>query len=66
LAGGVFLNGFVLTSVEIDMLKFPHNITPLSFILAAALSLVFALFVNVATYKKLVDIYMVESLKNVE
>ncbi|MDR0326606.1 MAG: ABC transporter permease [Oscillospiraceae bacterium] len=66
LVGGVYLERFIITSVEIDLLKFPTNIYPASFILAAALSLVFSLFVNTVTYCRLVKIDMVESLKNVE
>ncbi|MCL2085128.1 MAG: ABC transporter permease, partial [Oscillospiraceae bacterium] len=66
LIAGIYLETFVLSSVEIDLLKFPHIIRPASFILAAALSLAFALFVNAVTYPKLTAIDMVESLKNVE
>ncbi|MCL1853861.1 MAG: FtsX-like permease family protein [Peptococcaceae bacterium] len=66
LVGGVYLNKFVLTSVEIDLLKFPQTIEPLSFVLAAVLSLGFALFVNVVMYRNLVAIDMVGSLKSVE
>ena len=66
LVGGIFLNTFVLSSVEVDVLKFPHEIYPMSFVLAAALSLVFALLVNALMYRKLVAIDMVESLKSVD
>lgn len=63
---GVFLDRFVLTSVEIDLLKFPLIIYPLSYVMAIALSLTFALFVNWVMNYKLANINMVESLKNVE
>jgi putative ABC transport system permease protein len=66
LVGGIFLNTFVLSSIEVDILKFPHDIYPMSFLLAAALSLVFALLVNAMMYRKLVAIDMVESLKSVD
>ena len=66
LIAGVFLNSFILTTVEIDMLKFPHVIFPVSFVLASGLSVLFALVVNVLTYRKLVAIDMVMSLKSVE
>jgi len=66
LVAGVFLNGFILTTVEIDMLKFPHVIFPMSFVLAGGISVLFALVVNVLTYRKLVAIDMVMSLKSVE
>ena len=66
LVAGVFLNGYILTTVEIDMLKFPHVIFPVSFVLASGISVLFALVVNVLTYRKLVNIDMVMSLKSVE
>ena len=66
LVAGVFLNGFILTTVEIDMLKFPHVIFPVSFALAAGISILFAFVVNLLTYRKLVVIDMVASLKSVE
>jgi putative ABC transport system permease protein len=66
LVGGFFLHGYVLTSVEIDVLKFPQIIYPQSYIIAVALSLVFAVFVNIIMSFKLAKIDMVESLKNVE
>ena len=66
LFGGIQLNSFVLTTVEIDLLRFPHLILPSSFILAVVLSAIFAFIVNLATYHKLVSIDMVESLKSVE
>ena len=66
LACGVGLTTFVLRSVEVDILKFPHVLRPVSFGLSAALSVGFALFVNMVTYKRLVSIDMVESLKDVE
>jgi putative ABC transport system permease protein len=64
--GGVFLHGFVLTTVEIDVVKFPSIIRPQSYILAVVLSLVFAVFVNFIMNYRLKRIDMVESLKNVE
>jgi putative ABC transport system permease protein len=66
LVGGVFLHRFVITSVEIDVLKFPHIIHQQSYIIAVVLTIVFAVFVNVVMSKKLSRINMVESLKNVE
>jgi len=63
---GVFLNGYILTTVEIDMLKFPHVIFPVSFVMASGISVLFALVVNLLTYRKLVGIDMVMSLKSVE
>ncbi|MCL2677624.1 MAG: ABC transporter permease, partial [Clostridiales bacterium] len=66
LLGGVLLHGYVLTSVEIDILKFPSIIHPQSYVIAVVLSLVFAVFVNLVMNYRLARIDMVESLKNVE
>lgn len=63
---GIFLHRFVLTSVEVDLLKFPPIINPLSYINAIVLSVAFAVFVNLVMNHKLSRIDMVESLKNVE
>ena len=64
--GGIMLHRFVLTSVEIDMLKFPLIINLQSFLYSIILSAVFAIFVNWVMNFKLAKIDMVESLKNVE
>ena len=66
LVGGIFLHGFVITTVEIDLLKFPHFIHPQSYVFAVALSLAFAVFVNITMNYKLSRIDMVESLKSVD
>ena len=66
IVGGIFLHGFVITTVEIDVLKFPIIIHSQSYILASVLSLIFAVFVNFMMYYRLARIGMVESLKNVE
>ena len=66
LIGGIWLHGFVLTAAEIDLLMFPHIVNPLSYLYSVALSIVFAVFVNLVMSRKLMKIDMVESLKNVE
>ena len=66
IACGIWLHGFVLKSAEIDLIIFPHIIKPLSYIYAVALSVVFAVFVNLVMNYRLLRIDMVESLKNVE
>ena len=66
LLGGVGLTAFVLRSVEIDILKFPLILRPVSFLMSAGISIFFAVFVNFATYRRLSAIDMVESLKDVE
>ena len=63
---GIGLTAFVLRSVEIDILKFPLILRPVSFLFSAGISVFFAIFVNFATYSRLAAIDMVESLKDVE
>jgi putative ABC transport system permease protein len=66
LIGGIWLNSYILTAAEIDMLMFPQIIKPESFVYSAALSVGFTVFVNLVMNFKLMKIDMVESLKNVE
>ena len=66
LACGIRLTIFVLASIEVDILIFPLKLNPASFGLSAALSVIFAMFVNAATYRRLISINMVEALKSVE
>jgi len=63
---GIFLHGYVLTAAEIDLLMFPRIILPQSYVYSVALTIVFAVFVNLVMNFKLARIDMVESLKNVE
>lgn len=63
---GLFLHGYILVTVEVDMLMFPRIINATSYVLAAALSAVFAVLVNIIMNFRLSSINMVESLKNVE
>jgi len=66
LVAGIFLTGFVLSTAEIDLLKFPHVIFPVSFLFSAGISIFFALCVNAVTYRRLISIDMVSALKSVE
>jgi len=63
---GIFLHGYILMAAEIEQLMFPRIILPMSYVFSAALSIVFAIFVNLVMNFKLARIDMVESLKNVE
>ena len=64
--GGIFLYRYVITTVEIDILKFPKTIHPLNYVITVALSLFFAVFVNLVMNRRLSRIDMVESLKSAE
>lgn len=64
--GGIFLHHFVVVEAEIDMVMFGREIGWLSYLLAAALTLVFTLLVNLVLHFRLKKVSMVESLKSIE
>ena len=66
LLAGIALEAFVITTVEIDVVMFGRTIHAMSYLYSAALTLVFAIIVNVAMAPRLRRIDMVESLKSVE
>lgn len=63
---GIPLNIAVVGIVDIDTITFKTELAPLSFVIAALLTLFFAIMVNVVMHFKLKKISMVESLKSVE
>lgn len=63
---GVALHAYIIRTVEVDMVMFSRQITPLSFLLSALLTMLFSLLVNAAMYPKMKRIDMVESLKSVD
>ncbi len=63
---GIPLNIAVVGVVDIDTLTFKTDLEPLSFIIAAVATAVFAVLVNLLMHFKLKRISMVESLKSVE
>ena len=60
------LHRFTITTVEVDACMFGRNIKLPSFLIAAAFTAGFSIFVNVVMHFKLKKIDMVESLKSVE
>ncbi|WP_162840258.1 ABC transporter permease [Acetanaerobacterium elongatum] len=66
LGGGILLHQFVVVEAEIDMVMFGREIGWLSYLLAAALTLVFTLLVNLVLHFRLKKVSMVESLKSLE
>ena len=66
LAGGYFLNFYIIGTCEIEMLRFPKTIDFISYIYSIAITLIFTLIVNVVTYFALKKIDMIGSLKSVE
>jgi len=63
---GVFLEGFVVTTAEVDYVMFGREIHAWSFVAAFALTIVFTCVVMLFMRAKLAAIDMVESLKSVE
>lgn len=63
---GIFLAQFIITTAEVDMAMFGRNIYPMSYILAAVITMVFSVFVTLVMHKRLKNIDMIESLKSVE
>ncbi len=66
LAGGYFLNLYILGTCEIDMLRFVRIINPLSYLYAVLITIAFSIIVSIATYFALKKIDMIASLKSVE
>lgn len=63
---GKYLHRWLVMTVEIDMAMFYRSAKPLSYVLAAILTVVFSALVNLAAKGRLRKIDMVESLKTVE
>lgn len=66
LALGTWLEGFVITTVEVDVVMFGRIIHPLSYLYAFLLTLVFSGVVVLAMRGRLDKVDMVESLKSVD
>lgn len=63
---GNILHRFVIKTVEVDLIMFGRTVHPISYVWGIALTLLFAVWVNVTMFYKLRRIDMVESLKSVE
>ena len=63
---GKFLHQYIMTTVEIKSMMFGRIINTKSYIIAAILTVVLSLIVNVVMYYKLKNVKMVESLKSVD
>lgn len=57
---------YVTGTAEVEIVMFGRQIYPISYVLAAVLTLFFAWFVNTIMIRKLKDINMVEALKTIE
>ena len=63
---GVFLEGFVVTTAEVDQVMFGRSIHPPSFVWGYVLTLVFSAISMLLMLPKLAKVNMVESLKSNE
>ena len=66
LALGLYLEGFVVTTAEVDQVMFGRSIHPPSFVIAYVLTLVFSAISMALMLPKLAKVNMVESLKSNE
>ncbi len=66
LFGGYCLNYYLIGTCEINTLRFSKIVSPISYVYAVAITIMFTLIVNFATYFALKKIDMIESLKSVE
>jgi putative ABC transport system permease protein len=55
-----------MANIRIDMVSYDVKILPMSFVIAVALTIVFAIIVDFVMYFRLDRINMAESLKSVE
>ena len=63
---GIVLHRFVMITVETDVYMFGRELQPLSIVIGAVLTIIFALATNLIMYFRLKRIDMIESLKSVE
>ena len=63
---GRLLHAWMVVTVEVDIVMFGRTAPPYAYVLAAVLTAVFSIMVNIAAHFKLKKVDMVESLKTVE
>lgn len=63
---GIFIHKLLLIYCSVDTVMFVQNLTWYSFVIAAALTALFAVIVNLIMHRKMRGIDMVESLKAIE
>ena len=63
---GTFLTSAIISSIEIDSLKFMRNIKPISYVYSSIITIFFSFIVNFIIHFVLKKIDMIESLKSVE
>ena len=63
---GMILHSYVIKSIEVDLIMFGRSISPLSYLIGAVLTIMFALFVNLIMYRDVKKIDMLKSMKSIE
>ncbi len=63
---GRFLHSWLVLTVEVNLVMFGRTAPPYAYVLAAVLTVLFSVIVNIAAHFKLKKVDMVESLKTVE
>ena len=63
---GIFLQKFVITTAEVDIVMFSRAVSLKTYLFSAGLTLLFALLANVFMYRRIVSTDMVSSLKSGE
>lgn len=63
---GTLLHAYVMGQIKIDLMCFDVRVAPLSYLISAALTLVFGLLVNLALRRKIRAIDMSQALKSIE
>ena len=63
---GTLLHAYVMGQIKIDLMCFDVRVAPLSYLISAALTLVFGLLVNLALRQKIRTIDMSQALKSIE
>ena len=63
---GKYLHGWLIRSVEIDIMMFGREVTTGCYLISAGLTALFSVIVNVIAHKQMKGIDMVESLKSAE
>jgi putative ABC transport system permease protein len=60
-----FVN-YVVDAIEMDLVKFIHNIEPISYLYTFLFMILFTIIVSIIIHRALTKIDMIESLKSVE
>lgn len=63
---GKYLHGWLIRSVEIDIMMFGRQVKPMCYVASAGLTSLFSVIINIIAHRQMKGIQMVESLKSAE